>query len=85
MGESRHDYAFEVIMAGMRIRPPGTKKGTPNARRPATMKDFADAFQEAKVSHSEIMSLLDAIFIDVLRQAGATFETPPPIAEDAAE
>ncbi len=81
VGEGRHDFALDVILAGLSIRPPGKKKGTPGARRPATLDDFKAAVEEVKDGQFKLISLFDGLLVDVLRHAGAKFDAPRPLPE----
>jgi hypothetical protein len=72
--EGRNVLGTDVLLAGINIRPPGIPKGTPNSRRAATVEDLDAAMGEASDSHHTAVALLEEIFVDLLRLAGANFE-----------
>jgi hypothetical protein len=78
--EGRHDLGGDVILAGIRIRPPGVPKGIPNSRRRLEHADLVAALDEASENHFTVIRVLEEVFVDVLSQAGATFEPLNPFA-----
>lgn len=69
--ELRHDFAQNVVLAGIDVRPAGVPKGTPNSRRPMDEDDLKSALEEAIDGHFTVVSLLSDLLHDVLRTAGA--------------
>lgn len=77
--DARHDIAADVVLAGIRIRPPDVPEGTPNSRRWMTGGDLEDALKEARDVHFRFARLVDEVFLDALRKAGANFDALGPM------
>jgi hypothetical protein len=77
--ETRHDFVGDVILAGIRIRPPDVAPGTPNSRRWLSGADLDAALTEASKGHLRVATLANEVFLDLLRQVGANLGALDPL------
>lgn len=81
--ECSWDFAGNVILAGIRVRPPGVTPGTPNSRRWVDEADMKAALTEARDNHLRVARLVAEVFLDLMRRSGANLDPLGPMAQRA--
>ena len=82
---ARHDFGPDVMLAGIRVPDATALPDASDPTRWLTNDDLVSALTEARDGHFRLARLIDEVFFDALREAGAELDPLEPSVPDEDE